>query len=79
MSYTSSPSRAFSTTSGSAGWIQYCPQAMVRASNPNDIAWINGWITVAAYGPMMCAPRSRPDPRSASTLQKPVVSSIAQP
>lgn len=51
--YRSSPSSAFSTTSGSAGWIQYWPVAISRAPSPNDIAWISGWITDDACGPMM--------------------------
>ena len=53
-------SSAFSITSGSDGWIQYCFVATSRAVRPNDIAWISGWITVAASGPMTWAPRSRP-------------------
>ena len=38
------PSRAFSTTSISAGWIQYCPRATSCAVCPKLIAWISGWI-----------------------------------
>ena len=53
--------------------------AISCAVSPNDMAWISGWITIDASGPMMCAPSSRPVPRSASTLQKPVSSSIAHP
>ncbi len=40
-----SASSAFSTTSGSAGWIQYWPRAMSCAGRSNAIAWINGWIS----------------------------------
>ena len=52
---------------------------MSFAVSPNDMAWISGWITTEASGPMMWAPSNRPVPRSASTLQKPVSSSIAHP
>ncbi len=37
-----SPNKAFSTTSGSAGWIQYWPRAISGAVNPKLIAWISG-------------------------------------
>ena len=72
-------SSAFSMISGSAGWIQYWPSATWRAVWPSDIAWMSGWITVAASGPMMWAPSSRPLSGSARTLAKPVVSSRAHP
>jgi len=39
-----SASRAFSITSGSAGWIQYWPRAMSWAPSPKLIAWMSDWI-----------------------------------
>jgi hypothetical protein len=71
--------RAFSTTSVSAGWIQYGRVATVVASIPQTMARTRGWISIEALGPMMCAPNSRPVPRSAKTLQKPSSSCIAHP
>ena len=44
----SRPSRAFSTTSVSAGWIQYCPRASWLTLCPKDIPWISGWISTDA-------------------------------
>ena len=43
------------------------------------MAWISGWIRVEACSPIRCAPISLPVAGSASSLQKLVVSSIAQP
>ncbi len=42
------PSSAFSTTSDSAGWIQYCPFAMSSARWPKLAAWMRGWMRVDA-------------------------------
>ena len=70
---------AFSTTSVSAGWIQYCPRAISATPRPKLMAWIRGWISVEACSPMRCAPINRPVAGSAISLQRLVVSSIAQP
>ena len=51
-------SSAFSTTSAIAGWIQYWPRAIALAGVPKLIAWISGWMSDDACGPMMCAPSS---------------------
>lgn len=50
--------------------VQYCCRATSRASWPNDIAWMNGWIIDEASGPRTCAPSSWPVSGSAITLQK---------
>ena len=46
---------------------------------PSEIAWISGWISIDACGPMMCAARSSRVSGSAISFAKLVVSSIAQP
>ena len=47
----SSPSRAFSVTSGRAGWIQYCLAATSRTSRSKASTVIICWMRVAAWGP----------------------------
>src|SRR5665647_3096022 len=61
-------SRAFSSTSVRAGWIQYWPRAIVRASSPVAIAWMAGWMSVDACGPRMWQPSSCRLSGSTSTL-----------
>ena len=48
----SKPSRAFSVTSGRAGWIQYWLVATSRTSSPKAMTVIICWIKVEACGPM---------------------------
>ena len=63
----------------SAGWIQYGSLATSVAVWSNCIACTSGWISVAACGPMMCAPMMMPVSRSTSTFANPDVSAMAQP
>ena len=45
LAQSSRPSSAFSTTSESAGWIQYWPGATSFAVWPRLIAWMMGWMS----------------------------------
>ncbi len=54
----------------SAGWIQYWPRAIVGTSRPVAIAWMSGWISTDASGPMMWAPSRRLVVLSASSFTK---------